>query len=123
METPSTPSQPNPSLFLPKEKSSSYTYNGGVSYSSDNSSYGSDEDDDAAIWHYGIEETAETIYYCDGDDNDECGMEVDTEECTQDYDEGDDEILLRQVNKTNMSILVYKYDILHLMCTLSDGRN
>ena len=117
METPSTPSQPNPSLFLPKEKSSLYTYDGGVSHSSDNSSYGSDEDDDAAIWHYGTEETAKTTYYCDDDDvdNDDCGMEVDTEECTQEYDEGDDEILLRQVNKTNVSILVYKYEILHLI--------
>ena len=45
-------------------------------------------------------------------------MEVDTEEYTQEYDEGDDEILLRQVNKTNVSILVYKYDISHLILTL-----
>ena len=92
-------------------------YDGGVSHSSDNSSYGSDEDDDAAIWHYWTEETAKTTCYCDDDDDDsdDCGMEVDTEECTQEYDEGDDEILLRQMNKTNVSILVYKYDISHLI--------
>jgi len=99
----------------------SYTYDGGGSQSGDIYSYGSEDDDDAKICHYGTEETDKTTYYYD--DDYDCGMEVDTEEHMQEEYEGDDEILRRQVNKTNVSILVYKYVISHLLSSQNWGTN
>jgi len=108
-----------------------YTYNNGTNggesrcSSSDDSDYESDGYD--VICHSGTEETIEitTEYCCDNDDYDiehYYNMDINprVEGITQ--KEKEDE-LLRQVNKTNVSILVYKYVIERLLASQNWGNN